>query len=44
MKIHCRVGDQAMDDGLRIRFNVVIVLLVAILVELFLISMELNTL
>jgi len=44
MKIHCRVDDHAMDDGLRIRLNVVIVLLVAILVELFLISMELNTL
>jgi hypothetical protein len=32
-----------MDDGLRLRLNVVIVLLVAILVELFLIATELNT-
>jgi hypothetical protein len=44
MKIRCRVGDHDMDDGLRIRLNVVIVLLVAILVELFLIATELNTL
>ena len=33
-----------MDDGLRIRLNVIILLLVMILIELILLGIELNTL
>jgi len=33
-----------MDDGLRIRLNVIILLLVTILIELILLGIELNTL